>query len=411
MTPLSARTAVTVFLAFAFAYFLSALIRGVTATLSPQLTQELALQAGHLGLLAGGYFLGFAFTQLPLGAWLDRFGPRSVVIAFLGVAVLGCLGFALARDFSGLLAARVACGIGVSACLMGPLTGFRRWLTPADQLRANSWMLMTGSLGMVASTLPVQWLVPVVGWRALFVGLAMLITLSAIAIRVCAPAWQPAPPSASGAAQGAQGYAQVWRHPYFRRLAPLGVFCYGGLLAVQTLWAAPFMQGVGGYSPAQVASGLFALNLCMLGTFWLWGYVSPRLARRGVSVDSLMARGLPSSFVLLLVLIFLPSGLAHWTGPLLALYCMACSFVTPTLAAVGLAFGTESAGRAMSAYNLLVFVGVFVIQWGIGLEIDGLLAMGLERALALRIAFASLLLCCVAAYVYFLQVPRHNGRP
>ena len=64
--------------------------------------------------------------------------------------------------------ARVLCGAGVSACLMAPLTGYRRWYAPEHQMRANSWMLMTGSLGMLASTLPVQWLLPLMGWRPLF---------------------------------------------------------------------------------------------------------------------------------------------------------------------------------------------------------------------------------------------------
>ena len=79
MSTLPKRTAILVFLAFAFAYFLSALIRAITATLSPVLTQDFALQARDLGLLAGGYFLGFAATQLPLGSWLDRYGtvPRQ----------------------------------------------------------------------------------------------------------------------------------------------------------------------------------------------------------------------------------------------------------------------------------------------------------------------------------------------
>ena len=172
---LGTRAAVIVFLTFAITYFLSALVRAITATLSPTLSQELDLDAGDLGLLAGGYFLGFALTQLPLGNWLDRHGPRRVILSFLTVAVLGCMAFALATSFSGLLAARVLTGMGVSACLMAPLTGFRRWLTPATQLRANSWMLMTGSLGMVAATLPVQWLMPYTGWRGLFWLLAGLI--------------------------------------------------------------------------------------------------------------------------------------------------------------------------------------------------------------------------------------------
>ncbi len=141
---LSLARTVVVFFCFALAYFLSALIRAITATLSPNFVTELGVQAADLGLLAGGYFLGFSLTQLPLGRWLDRHGPSRVIIAFLSVAVVGCLAFAAADSFAGLLLARVLCGVGLSACLMAPLTGYRRWFDPGFQLRANAWMLMTG---------------------------------------------------------------------------------------------------------------------------------------------------------------------------------------------------------------------------------------------------------------------------
>jgi len=186
---LETRTAVWVFLAFAAAYFCSALVRAITATLSPVLTQEFSLQARDLGLLAGGYFLGFAAMQLPLGSVLDRHGPKRVILYFLTLAVLGCLAFSLATTFAWLLAARVLIGMGVSACLMAPLTGYRRWLSSGAQLRANSWMLMTGSLGMLASTLPVQWLMPLTGWRPMFWILAALTGLSMLLIWWLVPAW------------------------------------------------------------------------------------------------------------------------------------------------------------------------------------------------------------------------------
>ena len=51
--------AIPLFLAFASAYFLSALIRAITATLAPTLVQEFTLTASDLGLLSGGYFFGF----------------------------------------------------------------------------------------------------------------------------------------------------------------------------------------------------------------------------------------------------------------------------------------------------------------------------------------------------------------
>lgn len=166
---LGPRQAVWVFLAFALAYFLSALVRSITATFSPLLGAELAPSAIDLGLLAGGYFFGFALTQLPLGAWLDRHGPRRAILAFLGLAVLGCAAFALATSFSGLLVARV-------------LTGLRRWLSPSTQMRANS-------------------------------------------------VWRKARP-ASQVASPAVGYRDIWRHPYFRQMLPTGFFNYGGMVKV-----------------------------------------------------------------------------------------------------------------------------------------------------------------------------------
>ena len=410
MSVLPRRVAILVFLAFAFAYFFSALVRAITATLAPTLTQEFALNARDLGLLAGGYFLGFAAIQLPLGRLLDRHGPKKVILGFLAVAVVGCVAFSFARSFSSLLAARVLCGVGVSACLMAPLTGYRRWLEPTAQLRANSWMLMTGSLGMVASTLPVQWLMPVLGWRPLFWGLALLLLVAMAVIAWQVPAWtvaQPAP-AADAARERDDGYALVWRNPYFRKMTPIGFFNYGGLVAMQTLWAGPWMVKVAGYTPLQAAGGLFWINVSMLLTFWTWGLVNPSLVRRGFGTDRLIAWGLPSSFVLLAILIIANNDLGTWTTAVFALFCMSCTFVSLAQPAVGMAFPSQLAGRALSAYNLVIFAGVFVVQWGIGLLIDGFKAAGLAEVAAFQAAFGVFMASCIASYGYFLSAKPHN---
>ncbi|MBT9552805.1 MAG: MFS transporter [Hydrogenophaga sp.] len=403
---LGARQAVWVFLAFALAYFLSALVRAVTATLSPVLSAELALKASDLGLLAGGYFFGFALTQLPLGTWLDRHGPRRVILAFLCVAVLGCAAFAMATSFAGLLAARVLTGMGVSACLMAPLTGYRRWLPPATQMRANSWMLMTGSLGMVASTLPVQWLMPVLGWRGLFWLLAGLVLVSMLGLAAMAPAWRKAA-GAPASASPPVGYRDIWRHPYFRQMLPIGFFNYGGMVAVQTLWAGPWMVKVAGYTPAQSALGLFGINLCMLTAFWLWGMVNPHLARRGLRAERLIAWGLPSSFLVLGSIIWLGAG-AGW--PLWAAFCVCSTFVSLSQPAVALALPAQAAGRALSAYNLVIFAGVFTVQWVIGLLIDAFGRLGWDTLGSFRGAIGVFGLCCVGAYTLFLRGHRLQPR-
>jgi MFS family permease len=396
------RDAVIVFLVFAFSYFFSALVRAVTATLAPTLTQEFSLQAQDLGLLAGGYFLGFAATQLPLGRWLDAHGPRTVLVGFLAIAAAGCTAFSLAQDFPTLLAARVLCGIGLGACLMAPLTGFRHWLDVSVQLRANSWMLMTGSLGMVASTLPVQWLVPVAGWRPLFWGLAILLVVAMLLTAAKAPAW----PRRRERPQGDRSsYREVWRHPYFRRMAPIGFFSYGGVLAMQTLWAGPWMVRVSGYAPVEAAAGLFTVNVCMLLTYWAWGLLNPWFASRGLDTDRLIARGLPASFLVLAFII--AAGPAAGAGAW-ALFCVCSTFLSLAQPAVGMAFPPALAGRALSAFNLVIFGGVFVIQWGIGLLIDGFERLGLDEPSRFRAAVAVFLATSVASWVYFIRGARDN---
>lgn len=406
MTVLAPRAAVTVFLAFAFAYFLSALLRAVTATLAPLLTQEFALHARDLGLLSGGYFLGFAATQLPLGRWLDRLGPRKVQLGFLGVAVVGCVVFSLAGSFSALLAGRVLVGAGVSACLMAPLTGYRRWFTPMAQMRANAWMLMTGSIGMVASTLPVQWLLPLAGWRPLFWGLAVLIVLAMGWMALAVPAWPSVSHAASPERALPSGYAAVWQDRYFQRLAPLGFFCYGGMVAMQTLWAGPWMQNVAGQTAAQAATGLFWINMAMLATFWSWGMVNPWLLRRGLGANSLMAWGLPSSLLVLAGIVVLgpQAGAGAW-----ALFCVCSTFVSLSLPALAMTFPQALAGRALSAYNLVIFLGVFVVQWGVGLAVDGFVAAGLGTVAAYQSGMALFLACNGGAYAWFVWRGRSDN--
>ncbi|MBG9388709.1 MFS transporter [Caenimonas aquaedulcis] len=403
MSLLERRPAVTVFLAFAFAYFFSALLRGVTATLSPTLTREFSLNATELGLLAGGYFLGFAATQLPLGTWLDRHGPKNVILCFLLVAVAGCLAFSAATSFPALMVARILCGVGVSACLMAPLTGYRRWFTAPAQLRANSWMLMTGSFGMVGSTLPVQWMVPVAGWRPVFWLLAGALGLAMALIAWAVPAWPSTP---AGKEPHPGGYADVWRHPLFRRMSPIGFFSYGGLLAMQTLWAGPWMVRVSGYDPLQAAQGLFLINVSMLCTFWLWGMLNPWFARRGWSAQLMITWGLPLSFISLATIIIAGPAAGAWAW---AAFCITSTFVSLAQPAVGLAFPAELSGRALSAFNLVIFAGVFVIQWGVGLLIDGFGAAGLGETGAFRCALAVFLGCGVMSYGYFV-LAKDNSR-
>lgn len=394
------RAAAAMFLCFAFAYFFSALVRAVVATLAPLFSRDLGLSAADLGLLAGAYFLGFACVQLPLGVALDRFGPKRVLLAFLAVAVLGCGLFALARSFAALTAARTLIGIGLGACLMAPMTSFRHRFSAKAQMRATSWMLMTGSSGMVASTLPVHWLLPELGWRGLFWLLAGLFALSMVAIAWVVPGDDDvAPRPEAGAVRPGAGYREVFLHPSFIRFLPMGFFHYGGLIALQSLWIGPWLSRVCGWSAAEAAQGLFAINMSMLLAFLGWGLLVPRLYARGWAAQSLIARGLPLSLAALVLAVALGerASAAVWV-----VFCVASTVASLAQPAIGQAFAPALAGRALSAYNLMIFAGVFSLQWAIGGVIDVLSGAGWGTVAAFQAAFGLLALACIAAYLWFL---------
>jgi predicted MFS family arabinose efflux permease len=393
---LTKNKAIVVFLVFALAYFISTLIRASTATLSPIFSQELGLKAGDLGLLAGGYFLGFAAMQLPNGIFLDKFGPKKIILFFLTIALFSTIAFSKSESFLSLLVSRILIGIGVSVCLMAPLTGYRRWLALDQQQRANAWMLMSGALGMLASTLPIQLLLPEIGWRNIFLILAGLILITIILIILIIPSWEKTETPIEN--KGLSSYKTIWTHPYFLSLVPLGFFNYGGLQAIQTLWAGPWMTNVSGYTPIQAAINLFWLNLSMLITFFIWGFINPYFHKKGISTDKIIIAGVPLSFLALGFIIY--SG-TNVSGFHFALFLIASVFVSLAQPAVGMTFPNAIAGKALSSYNLVLFLGTFTVQWAIGVLIDLFKSFGYNTVLSYQISFSIFALCCILSYLYF----------
>ena len=399
--------AITVFLVFAFGYFLSCLLRAITATLSPVLTSEFNLLAADLGLLAGGYFFGFACMQIPLGYMLDKFGPKKIISIFLLIAFVGTTSFALSQTFSGLFISRILIGIGVSACLMAPLTGYRIWFAENLQQRANSWMLMIASLGFVSSTLPVQLLLPSFGWRWIFGGIAILILVSIFLMLIFIPNWnQKEIINSTKNLDKSGSLSDVWKSKFFISVIPMGLFNYGGLMAIQTLWAGPWMTRVAGYTPIESATGLFWINITMLLSFFVWGYFLPKINDQGFSALKILKLGLPVSFIVMLIIIILGSkaGAAYLT-----LFILSSIFLSVTQPAVGLSFPSYLAGKALTSFNLLIFSGTFIMQWLIGFIIDYVKTLGYSEVLGFKVAFTAFLFLSLVSYIFFIILNKNRN--
>jgi sugar phosphate permease len=394
-----------VWLVFAWGYVLSYALRVVNAIIGPPLMQELGLSNADLGLISAAYFITFAAMQLPLGIWLDRYGSRRTESILLLFAALGCALFASSHSFSALWLARGLIGVGVSGCLMAAMKAYRLWFAPQRQSQLGAAMLVAGTMGALCATVPVSNALPTLGWRGIFWLMAGLLLLAsallwwflrpieaAHAAAVTAVPGGNAKTDANAVAQE-DGYRRIFADPYFRRLAMIGLVHQGSFMAIHSLWAGLWLTQVLAMSKSHAADILFVFNLCLLAAYLGLSWLAPRFividggqlpGQKRFALSRVVGLGLLASLLVQVLIIAWHAPAAWVLWPLLAVFSTMASLVQSH---VGLTFPARMAGRANTAYNLLLFIGAFVVQWGIGLLIDVIKGHGLPIDSAMRLAF------------------------
>lgn len=386
-----------VYLAFAAGYLLSYLYRTVNAIISPELVRDLALNPSSLGLLTSAYFLAFAAMQLPVGILLDRYGPRRVEPALLAVAAAGAALFAFAESLTGLALARAVIGAGVAACLMAPLKAIAAWYPPDRQASYAGWIMVAGGIGALAATVPLELALRVTHWRVVFAALAVVTLAVAAAIWWRVPD-MPKPAQPGSLATQLAGVRTVFTSPRFWWIAPVGGFAMGAFMAIQGLWAVPWLMEVEGVSRAAAAHHLLVMNAVIMVGYAALGFLGTRLARRGIHARHLFAAGFAVNVVAFaLIVLQVPGSYLWWS-----LFGLGAAVNVLAFPVLNEGFGRDLAARTNTTLNLLMFIGSFATQWGIGVTADAVRgALGLDGAAALRASFALVLAADVATYAWF----------
>lgn len=365
-----------VFLVFSLGFFISYVFRGVNLALAPDLIAALGLSASDLGLLTSLFFVAFAGSQIPLGMLLDRFGPRRVEAALLLVAAAGSVISALATDPATLMAGRLLVGIGVSACLMGALKALLLWF-PVDRLPVvNGGLFALGGLGAVAAAAPVEWALTITDWRGVFLGMAAATVATAALLMVAVPERVGNQPDQGIRAQLA-GLARILRDPFFWRLAPPTMVQQGTFLAVQGLWAGPYLMDVEGLDRQAAANTVSLVGLAMAAGFGLTGTAARALALRGVPL-AMTSAGTMAGFLLTMVLILSGLPVPLWLSWSLFGFFGASGVIS--YATVTAQFPPHLSGRANTAITLTMFGWAFLSQLGIGAVLDAGTAAGYAAA-------------------------------
>lgn len=341
------------------------------AVIAVELSRDLNLSPEGLGLLSAAFFYAFAAMQVPLALLLDRVGGR---LAMGGLSVLGATGvvmFSAASDGNWALAGRILIGAGMSGNLMGSLKLISNWFPPTQFATLSGVLMALGTLGNMLATTPLALLAQLLGWRwamgasGLITALLAVVFLGAVRERPDeAPVLdtrplQDSPWSKVGELLKLREYWLISWATFFR---------YGTFVAIQGLWAGPYLMEVIGLSPVLAGNILLVLNLGVILGSPMGGILSDRWlhSRKKVVLIglALMALGL------LGLSVGAPGGAPWGLALLFFLIGASSSFGQVMYAHIKEMVHSEMTGMAMTAINLYTMLGAAAFLQGLGWVVD-----------------------------------------
>lgn len=389
--------------ALAIAYITSQFYRSALAVIAPELSADLGLDAGRLGWLSAAWFLGFAVAQLPVGAALDRFGPRRTISWMMGIAVAGAVLFAAAPSFAVAVVAQGMIGVGCAPVLMGSMVYISRWLPASRFAQASSLVIAIGGAGTLASATPMAAASAALGWRGAMLLVAGLTLLAAALIYAMVRDWPPAARPTTGHAETLRetlgGIGEVMRLKALWPLLPMCFTGYAVLIAVRGLWAGPYLNAVYGLDAVARGNILLLMSGAMIGG--TLGYaLLERLVRRPRGIVVGGAAATTAGF----------AGLLAWPAEGLVLASLlliaigACGSTYAVMMAHGRVYvPARLTGRGVTFLNFVNFVGVGCIQAASGQIVEQGAAAGLTSAATYALLFALLgALLAVSLLIYLL---------
>ncbi len=352
----------TIFATWLLAYLHSYFFRSTNAVIAADLRADIGLDNEQLGLMTSLFYLSFALVQLPLGAALDRFGPRLVTPALMLAGAAGSALFAVGDTFLELSIARALIGVGFAGVLMGAMKAFATWFPPDRFATVSSLLVGIGASGALLAGTPMAWLAGTAGWRAIFAwGAAVVVVAAAVIVIFTRNA--PAHSQARAATANAGGFGAIARDHRFWRIAFLNFATVGVMLAVQGLWGGPYLADLYGFGELRVGNSLVALGVGVVLGNLSCGYLADRFGRGVVVMVG------ASVFIAcqLLLALTVPAALVSAVYLLLGIFG---SYFVVLIAEVRAIFPDALTGRAITGVTFFGMIGAMVLQSLMGVLIE-----------------------------------------
>ncbi len=379
-------------------------IRSSMGVLAPELAVDLALPPEMLGAIASAFFLSYALMQIPTGLMLDRFGPRIIMSGLFLLTVVGTLLFALSPSGTAMLIARILMGIGCAGVFPGAFLVIARFYPPARFTPIGATLNSFAMLGTFLATVPLAYLVTIIGWRDSFLWIGIFMALVAV-LAVVAVRDQPAGVDAKAQRERQEsvrdvlaGSWAVMRTPGILTITSGGIALSAGN-TILGIWGGPYLNDVHNLDQTERGAVLIFMACSSIVGHLLYGQASRVIS----SLKRLVLGGTAAIAAIMGALALLPAPSVITVTALLAFLGMACGFPTIMLAHSRALVPDYLIGRALTTVNTGVMIAIAAMQMAIGGIIGSIMvsADGQATADSYRVAFGFFAAMAVLTFVIY----------
>ena len=143
--------------------------RSALSIANTSIQKDLAISPMQMGIMLSAFSVAYAFSQLPLGALIDKLGSKLALGGSLVVWSLAQGAFGLFSSYGHLVGLRVLLGIGEAPVFPSAAKALSEWFDTQERGTATGWVWSSTCIGPCLAPPLLTLFMVHLGWRGMFI--------------------------------------------------------------------------------------------------------------------------------------------------------------------------------------------------------------------------------------------------
>jgi len=212
------------------------ILRVMPNIIAPELIEKFNISVADVGQFGGVYYIGYALAHIPVGIFLDRFGPKVVLPICIVLTFTGMLPLIWFDGWYYSILGRVIVGIGSSASAIGIFKVASMYFAQEKSAKMASLSIIIGLSGGIYGGLPLDYLLKRFSWNTVIYTFSAVGCLLALLLFLVTPK--------SDVQQGKismEDLKKVLFNKYIILISLFGGLMVGPLQGFADAWIKPFL--------------------------------------------------------------------------------------------------------------------------------------------------------------------------